>query len=575
MKKTWERTFGWIQDSSETTSLKKVVQIFILDSKINKELRTIKIPNYISEENGKNKFIKYLENQEIKIPYSDLKGKGIPKGYKRATAPCSGIIQAAIKSQKKEYMGDWPSECFLRWAISLGFIDYDNKTDLCSISKDGVKYANTIDDSKEETEILGNAYLSNPPVVRVLSLLDKNDKMTKFDIGKQLGFIGESGFTSFPLGIILQGIKDVPTKKEKKEIKQNSEGSSDKYARMIAGWLVNIGWLKKENQEISVIYGSYNYKEKMQTYSITLEGKKQLKKAYGRSSKKKISKNVFWEMLATKTQGKSYIRNRRTLILQSINNKEKSIEEIRAYLKNKGYEETPAVIEGDIINFTNIGLTVIKTKEKYKITDSIIKLEMPMIGIVPQKAETTLIKDSIREKLKNINTRYLSLIDLSFGGKDSDAEFEALTMDLLINELNFNGIKLGSTKKPDGIISYNKNGLIIDNKAYSKGYSLPMPQADEMIRYIEENKKRGEINSNNWWNHFNLNVTNFRYLFISSKFTAGFENKLKYINNRTTVNGGAINSQNLLLLAEKLKSGILSYDDFFELCNNNKEITIE
>ena len=45
--------------------------------------------------------------------------------------------------------------------------------------------------------------------------------------------------------------------------------------------------------------------------------------------------------------------------------------------------------------------------------------------------------------------------------------------------------------------------MIIDNKAYGKGYSLPIKQADEMYRYLEENKERNEkINPNRWWKVF-------------------------------------------------------------------------
>lgn len=51
---------------------------------------------------------------------------------------------------------------------------------------------------------------------------------------------------------------------------------------------------------------------------------------------------------------------------------------------------------------------------------------------------------------------------------------------LLLN-LILRGARLGDTQKPNVCIYYGKNGLIIDNKAYSKGYSLPMSQADYTI----------------------------------------------------------------------------------------------
>lgn len=89
---------------------------------------------------------------QMQIPYTLLKGKGTPKGYTRTNAPCSGIIQAVLPGQRKEYQSDWPADSFLRWAVSIGFLNYDREKDTCSISELGYKYAVSADDSKEEKE---------------------------------------------------------------------------------------------------------------------------------------------------------------------------------------------------------------------------------------------------------------------------------------------------------------------------------------------------------------------------------------------------------------------------------------
>ena len=59
-------------------------------------------------------------------------------------------------------------------------------------------------------------FLSYPPFVRLLSLLSENECMTKFEIGCQLGFIGEAGFTSvmidaskYPLEENIEIVRDV------------------------------------------------------------------------------------------------------------------------------------------------------------------------------------------------------------------------------------------------------------------------------------------------------------------------------------------------------------------------------
>ncbi len=245
--------------------------------------------------------------------------------------------------------------------------------------------------------------------------------------------------------------------------------------------------------------------------------------------------------------------------------------EIQNFLKTKSFDEGISTIEDDILGFQSIGISIKKDRDTYKITDEIIKLEIPAITV--EKTEISVLKDAVREKLKTVNHKYLNLIDLSFDGQ-ADREFEIQTIDLLTNELDFEGMRLGDTRKPDGIISYNQSGVIIDNKAYSAGYALPMSQADEMVRYIGENQRRSiEENPNQWWKNFNPEVCNFHYLFVSSLFTEKFMDRLTNISGRTKTKGAAINSQNILYLAENLKTGKIDYSDFFSMFEN-KEIMI-
>lgn len=134
---------------------------------------------------------------------------------------------------------------------------------------------------------------------------------------------------------------------------------------------------------------------------------------------------------------------------------------------------------------------------------------------------------------------------------------------------------MGDTRKPDVCVYYDNNGLIIDNKAYGKGYPLPIKQADEMVRYLDENQKRDKaLNSNEWWKVFDDGVTEFNFAFVSGEFTGGFKDRLENIYQRSHVKGAAINSVNLLLLAEEIKSGRLSYIEAVEKFNSNDEIII-
>ncbi len=68
-----------------------------------------------------------------------------------------------------------------------------------------------------------------------------------------------------------------------------------------------------------------------------------------------------------------------------------------------------------------------------------------------EKTHILELKDRLREELKYIDHRYLGLIDLAYDGNAS-RDFEIQTIDLLTNELDFKGMRLGESRKPDGVI---------------------------------------------------------------------------------------------------------------------------
>jgi hypothetical protein len=518
--------------------------------------------------NLQNKLISEMKKDPLEMDYVLLKGHGIKSGQKRADAECSGIVQAAITTQGgRAYTDDWTADGFLRWGISIGLLDYDTENDTVSITKLGEKFVKSNSEDSDK-EILISAFLSYPPAVRILTLLENGDHLTKFELGKQLGGLGEAGFTSIPQDLYIQAI-ELAADKDKASIRSNTEGSADKYARMISGWLSKVGLVQRITKEVSTKIGNIEYKVNIgHSFRITLLGIKELKRAKGLSSYPKTDKIVYWQMLATKGKDRDYIRNRRGHIINSITNRDRTLEDIKVYLSENDIEESIATIEDEIKVIEAIGLSVKHGRNGYSIDDNIIKLAIPRTKI--SKTNVLELKDKVRDRLKYVDHRYLALIDLAYDGT-ANRDFEIQTIDLLINELKFKGVRLGESRKPDGIISYNINGVIIDNKAYSTGYNLPINQADEMIRYIEENQTRDEkINSNKWWESFDEKVKDFNYLFVSSFFKGNFKNNLKHIANRTGVNGGAINVENLLYFAEELKAGRISYLDSFKMYNNDE-----
>lgn len=563
-----ERTLGWIQNPSSFENLKNVVSVFDKNTELYKEILNTKLPKLVEDLDLRMKLISEMKKEPLEMDYVLLKGHGIKSGQNRSDAECSGIVQAAITTQGgRTYTDDWTADGFLRWGISIGLLDYDTEKDTVSITKLGEDFVHSKSE-KSDKEILISAFLSYPPAVRILTLLANGEHLTKFEIGKQLGGLGEAGFTSIPQDLYIQAI-ELASETDKATIRSNTEGSADKYARMISGWLSKVGLVQRVEKEVSAKIGDVEYKVKIgHSFRITLKGIKELKRTRGLSSYSKTNKIVYWQMLSTKGKDRDYIRNRRGHIIKAISNRERNLDEIKTYLSENTIKENTTTIADELKVIEAMGLSVKHSRKGYLIDDNVIKLEIPRTKI--SKTNVLELKDKVRNRLKYVDHRYLSLIDLAYDGT-ANRDFEIQTIDLLINELKFKGVRLGGSRKPDGIISYGINGVIIDNKAYSTGYNLPINQADEMIRYIEENQTRNEkINSNKWWESFDYNVKDFSYLFVSSFFKGNFKNNLKHIANRTGVNGGAISVENLLYLAEELKAERLSYGDSFNMYDNDE-----
>lgn len=553
------RTFGWVQDPSDFESLIKVVSIFDNKSETHKELVNEKIDRLIEERDGKSHFLEVLNSIPLKIKYADLVGTSfIP----RSSARCNGIVQATVKGQVRDFISDWPADNFVRWAQALGFIKYNYFDDSFEITEEGLNLtgAKTIE---EKEDILIDSLLSYPPAVRILNLLSDGKVKTKFELGKNLGFIGEDGFTSIPQDVLIMTLATTEDTKERNKLRTDTEGSSDKYARMIAKWLSKLGLLVQVAKEVELNIGGKNYKEKIgQSYMITSKGIQSLNKVNGRSRHKRISKNISWEMLATKGTDRNYIRTRRALIIKSLIECKSglTLEKIRDKLEIQTISELFTVVKDDIDGLINIGLNIEKIGEKYYFNDEINDFIIPIIEN-SEKSEFTQEKDNLREKLDTLSHEYLSLVDLAFDSQQNRL-FEMKTVELLTKECNYKGVHLGGSRKPDGII-YTENstdnyGVIIDTKAYSNGYNLPISQVDEMVRYVEENNKREkERNSNEWWKEFGDNINKFYFSFISGKFIGNIEEKLQRITIFTNVYGNAMTIITLLYLANEIKANRL------------------
>lgn len=591
------RTFGWIQNPGDLSKLKLTASIFMHDSEANLWLRNERLPllrdyDLISREDY-DLFQHELSKRDISIKYNTLKGTG-SGGRSRSSAICTGIVQAIIDGQqsrtysnahgsitiKKPYTDDWSAEGFIRWAISCGLLEYDRDSDSCRISDLGRELALTDAESPEEKEALAKALLSYPPVIRILSELETQDNQTKFDLGSKLGFKGELGFTSIPLPVYLCDYCEAPTGEEKKKVRANLEGDSDKYARGIASWCTKMGWVESNRGNVTATYRGKTYTAPLSQYTITRAGERALLKARGNSSNPRLPRTVLFEMLASnKAPGADVLRYQRAAIIKSLLSSDKSLPQLQSALRSYDVEIDTSAIADHISGLRSIGIEINYQSGKYKLKDRIERLVLPPRSTCVRD-DVIDIKDRIRPKLTSLDHKYLILVDLAYSdaatkaAKNADAlEFERQTADLFTNELSFEGMHLGGSNKPDVIVSYNDKGTIIDNKSYKNGFNIDAHCRDEMSRYVNENNTRSSsLNPNEWWLNFNSGISKFTFLFVTSYLKGSFESQLNYISAANSgVQGGAINVENLLYLSDGIKSGRYSHEDFYNRFEN-KEI---
>ena len=573
MEKRSFRTFGWVQDPSDFDALYKVVSIFNESSQIHEELVTNKITELIEERDGRERLLTAMKLRPLKLKYGDLVGTAFSP---RSSARCNGIVQATVKGQQRPFISDWPADNFVRWAQCLGFIKYNYYDDTFEITESGLNFSNSEQGTKRN-EILEEAILSYSPAVRILNLLEDGTEKTKFELGQKLGFIGEEGFTSLPQDILVMTLANEEDTKEKNKLRTDTEGSSDKYARMIAKWLIKLDLVKQVTKQVTVQIGTNTYTENIgQSYVITAKGIKALNRARGKSKFKRISKNISWEMLATKGTDRDYIRTRRAYIIKILSESKNglTLEEIRDRLELiYMISELFTVVRDDIEGLVNIGLNISIKNGKYYFDDAINDFIIPRVkDETNKKSEITIKKDELREKLDILSHEYLSLVDLSFDSKQNRL-FEMKVVELLTKECKYEGLHLGGSRKPDGII-YTSNllsnyGVIIDTKAYSKGYDLPISQVDEMIRYVEENNKRDKTrNPNEWWNNFDKNINEFYFTFISGEFKGNIDEKLKRISIATKRTGAAIAIISLIKLANEVQAERMNLEEVKKIFSN-------
>jgi hypothetical protein len=197
--------------------------VFDRNSAQHRELVSEKLPRLISPDDNRDELIAAMNAIPLKIKYLHLVGTAFKP---RQLARCNGIIQAAVKGQRRDFISDWPADCYVRWAHCLGFIFYDYIGDSFGITEIGQQlteaYTSDTKLNEQEYALLTSALLTYPPAIRILSLLSPEGiHLTKFELGQQIGFIGESGFGSMPQSTLIRSLTTIIDTKEKNTMRNN------------------------------------------------------------------------------------------------------------------------------------------------------------------------------------------------------------------------------------------------------------------------------------------------------------------------------------------------------------------
>lgn len=560
-----ERTFGWVQDSQNISSLHSLVSVFDNTSSIHQQA-VDRVPQLVAGAEDQTRLLDALNRRPLQILYSDLRG---------TRGQYKGLVQIVIPGQTVgKPLSEWASDNFVRWAHALGFISHDTNTDRFEVTALGKQYIGTPNDNGINA-VLEQAILSYSPAVRVLRLLDQQGHLTKFEIGKQLGFVGESGFTNFPQEVFVRDLANPANAAIRSDITGDWEGSADRYARGIASWLIKLGWVTEQAKLVTVTVGGQSYTASInKAYTLTGTGRVALGKAEGRSRHGTTPKNIFFEMLATGNGGdQKYLRTRRGLILQDLKSgrPRSEIQIIKELAKSKIAIDVPT-LRDDIQGLTNIGLNIVlNANNVFVLKDTIQFLTIP-VAPTPLPTHLEKRKEFVRARLHTVPHEYLDLIDLSIAGnrrkKGEDRLFEVRSMALL-NACGYLGGHRGGSNRPDGIfytsgLSHDY-GLIVDAKSYSEGFSCDADNRREMQNYVLENITRPVPHSTSWWKDFPSSLVlpnDFRFLFVSSVFVGHYLSQFQQISLMTQQTLGAgISADHLLLYAEELISGRLSLQD--------------
>lgn len=572
------RTYGLAQDVA--TDIRKVVRVaalFVKESGLYQSLVKddyARLKQVTVDMGAPNEIYEHLKKA---LQNNDYLTRKELVSLKSSKTYASGLVRAIYPGQTNLVIREWPASNYVSLAISMGFLDIDYPKDayyLTDLGFTAVKLAES-NDEKLKSFLLERLY-EYPYAAWLIRLLNANPgkKYSKFELGDNFGFIDEPGFISLPKEMYVEGIleaKAMGDKEAAKKIKSNFESTSDKYMRWLAGVLAEFKMVKQETESVTREMGGKTVKASYPVYKLTAKGRQALNFVNGGSSHARSKKRVRWEFLAPKVENADRRKTARALMLKYLSEAKAGL--TAPELSEKINEVEPSIqsypeqVQDDIKGLNRIGIEIAtKSNGKFILKEELYDFAIPVeknhsFGI----SEADKVKRVIKPRLKHVDHRYLQAIDIAFKIKTTNQEntlLEVLSTELFTKEMNYTGVKLGGSNKPDGFAYDDHDGWILDSKAYHDGYAVTRHNTDAMARYISQYRNRND--SSTWWKNLPDDLESTQFMYISSKFIGKYQEQLKDFEVANSMQGSTMAIGRLILLAERVKSGKLDHKGFKE-----------
>lgn len=415
--------------------------------------------------------------------------------------------------------------------------------------------------SSSEVEIFRQGVLTNPPVIRVLTLLNESRKtsqkpLSKYDIGGLLGFAGDIGFTHYEAEYVARLGKKF----------NNVEGDADKWARTIISWLTQLNWVIKSDS-ISI------FNQTLSRYT-TVYGVDKVLSYNAKSTVKYVPEEM---LCSNRHPFFEIIKNRRKAILKSLSNTSIiSASDLLNELVQQDIDTDEDTIKFDVLNLQRAGFNIKKERTLYAMKDKLI---------ISEEADKSNINfgrvEGLEKEIEKMVTRYSdtlppklvdNLIRYCNDSKSASAPLFEVSLDKFFTLMGYETEYLGQGRGrvADIIVKYKDSNypksyaIIVDAKAYQK-YNFPADDVRKMKEYIKLHGPELLMKDK---------IPRHSFAFVSLDFSNP-DKKLSEISTYTHVSGTAIKIPTLLQLGSEIVQSKRNIEEIFEMFTTNKIFKIE